>query len=653
MTNKHRWEPLLYSTLGVAAMFLILVAIGVIANYAKLRFDLTEDSVYTLSDGTRKILEKIDAPVTINFYRTRDQNDMPVVLKNYADRVEDLLAEYRQASSGRIEIKKFDPKPDSDAEDSARLDGVEGQSLGAGGLIGMGDKLYLGLAVVSLDEKVALPFLDPSRERLLEYDLTRALSHVLNPQKPNVGVMSGLPVFGQPMNPMMMRMGQQQGQEPWVFVSELKRDFQVREVPITADKIDDDIQVLVVLHPSGITDKTQYALDQFVLRGGKLVAFLDPMSVVDSRNSMNMQNMLQRAASGGSTLEKLVKAWGLEFDLNKVLADKNYVTTIRRGERPAPEPTWLSLTPSAINREDPVTADIDTILLPGSGVFTGTPASGLSQAVLLRSSTNAMLVDKMMAQFGGDTGKDFKPEGKEMSLAIRLTGKFKTAFPDGKPAGTDPAADADKSAEEKAKEAAEADKSKGESLKESTTDGIVILVGDSDLLFDQFSVQVQNFFGQKLIAPFNGNLSLLQNIVEQALGDSDLIKVRSRSVQNRPFEVVKNIQAEAEKKYLATIKTLEDEAAETQRKLNELVQNRDAKNQRFIVPPDVQKDIANLRAKEAETNKQLKQVRKQLRSDIDSLENRLKWLNIAGMPALVAIAGISLALVKRKKTAAK
>ena len=645
MTNHQRkWEPLFYSGLGVAAMLLILIAVGVIASFAKVRVDLTQDSLYTLSEGTRKILGKIDAPLTIHFYRTRDQNEMPTDLRNYADRVDDLLAEYRQAAGGKIVVKKFDPKPDSDAEDSARLDGVEGQVLGAGGLIGMGEKIYLGLSVISLDQKVALPFLDPRRERLLEYDLTRAIAQVLNPQKPNLGVMSGLPVFGQMMNPMMMRMGQQ-GQEPWIFVSELKGDFNVREVPMTAEKIDDDLQVLVVVHPSNITEKTQYALDQFVLRGGKLIAFLDPLSVVDSRNAADMQNMLQRAASGGSSLDRLVKAWGLEFDLSKVLADKSYVTTIRRGDRPAPEPTWLSLTGEAINRDEVVTSDIDNLLLPGAGVFTGTPATGLTQTPLLTSSGNSMLVDKMMAQLGGDTTRDFKPEGKEFTIAVRLAGKFKTAFPDGQPSGEAKADDADKEKNESATPAP--------ALKESTGDPLVILVGDTDLLFDQFTVQVQNFFGQKLIQPFNQNLTLLQNVVEQLMGDSDLIQVRSRAIRSRPFQVVKSIQAEAEKRYLATIKQLEDEAAETQRKLNELLQNREAKDQRLILPPDVQKDIASLRAREAETNRELKRVRKQLRSDIDSLENRLKWINIAGMPIVVAFAGVSLALVKRKKTAAK
>ncbi len=642
---KHKWEPLLYSGLGVAAMFLILVAAGTIFSFLRLRVDLTEDRLYTLSEGTRRILAKIDTPVVIHFYRTRSSTEMPVMMRNYADRVEDLLAEYQQVARGKIQVKKFDPVPDSDAEDSARLDGIEGQVLGPAGLVGMGDKVYLGLAVTCLDQKAALPFLDPQRERLLEYDLTRAIAQVINPQKPNLGLMTALPVFGQRFNPMMAMGG---GQDPWVLLTELQRDFKVRQIELTADKIDDDIEVLVVVHPAGISDKTQFAIDQFLLRGGKLIAFLDPLSLVDSRNAMGMQNMLQRTAQSSSTLEKLLKAWGLEFDVNKVLADREFFTQVRRRDdgRPMPDLTWLSLTPRAINREDVATADLDNVLLPAAAVFTGSAVPGLTQTVLFKSSPNSMRVDKMLAQFGGGTDlKDFKPEEKELTLALRLTGKFKTAFPEGKPADTTPTPEGE---QEQKTETAPA-----EPLKEATRDGVVVLVGDTDLLYDQFCAQIQNFFGQKLIIPFNGNLSFVQNLVEQLMGDSDLIRVRSRGVERREFEVVKNIQARAEQRYRDTIKRLKDDAAETQRKLNDLLANRDPQNQRVILPPDIQQEIANLRAKEARTNRELREVSKQLRRDIDALETRLKWLNTAAMPALVAVAGLSLAVIKRRKTAAK
>jgi ABC-type uncharacterized transport system involved in gliding motility auxiliary subunit len=639
-TNKHKWEPLVYSGLGVAGMLVILVAAGIIAGAAKVRLDLTAEKLYTLSDGTKKVLRQLDTPVSVRFYCTQTGTEMPVLLKNYAQRVEDLLAEFRQQSGGRIEIQKFDPQPDSDAEDSARLDGIEGQPLSQGGIINLtGEKVYLGVAVTCLDEKATLPFLSPAREKLLEYDLTRAIANVTKAKMPNLGVMTGLPMFGQ-MNPMLMRMGQG-GQEPWVILNELKRDFNVKQVEMTAEQIDEDIPVLLVVYPANISEKTQYALDQFVLRGGKLIACLDPLSSVDSRSAMGMQNMLQRAAASGATLDKLLKAWGLEFDMNKVVADKNYVTTVVRGNRPSPEPTWLSLTAAAVNQNDEVTKQIDSLLLPFAGVFTGTPAAGLKETVLLKASPNAQLVDKMMAQFGGDPGKDYAPAGKEYTLALRLTGEFKTAFPEGKPA----AKDEEKEKEDKAKTEDKGKEKKEESLKSGK--GTVVLVGDTDFVFDNYCVQVDPIFGA---TPRNGNLAFVQNLVEQLMGDSNLIPTRSRAVANRPFERVKAIQAHAELAYQSKIKQLEQDLSDTQQKLNEL-QRGNTKNQRFILSPEQQAEINKFYQKKKQVSKELKDVRKQLRKDIDALEVRLKWVNIALMPFLVTVAGVTFAAVTGKMTA--
>src|SRR5215204_5136672 len=268
--KKKGLETWLYSSLGVAAMFIIIIVINAIAAQVKQRVDLTAERAYTLSPGTRAILSKLDTPVQIRFYCTREDNQMPVFLKTYAQRVEDLLGEYRQASKGQIEIQKLDPVPDSDAEDSAKLDGVEGQMRQLGG-----EPFYLGLSVSMLDQKETLPFLSPERERLLEYDISRAISRVMTADKPVVGVMSPLPYAGQQMNPAMMRMGQR-GAQPWVLFSELKSDFNVKEIEMTAEKIPDEVKVLVVIHPKAISEGAQYAIDQFVLRGGKLLAFLDP-----------------------------------------------------------------------------------------------------------------------------------------------------------------------------------------------------------------------------------------------------------------------------------------------------------------------------------------------------------------------------------------
>jgi len=628
--KKKQIETLLYSVAGVGAMFLIVVALNFILGTVKMRRDLTQEKAYTLSAGTRAILKKLEAPVEIRYYCTQGEKEMPSQFKTYAQHVEDLLAEYRQQGRGNVEIKKLNPAPDSDAEDSARLDGIEGQ------LLSNGENLYLGLAISYLDEKMAIPFLSPEKEKLLEYDITRAISRVANPQKPVIGVMTPLPMFGQPMNPMMMRMNQQP-QEAWVIISELQRDFTVKQVPLETDKIDDEIKVLIVAHPKEIKDSAQYAIDQFIMRGGKLIAFLDGMSMVDSRNQQNP--MMPNMGGGGSTLDKLVKAWGLQFDTTKVVADLNFQSRFMQNNRQQVAPAVLSLNSQGINKEDVVTSQLDSLLIPFAGVFTGTPAAGLKETVLLHTTPDSQLVEGMMAQFSGEQiTKDFKPSGMPQKLAIRLSGKFNTAFPDGKPVEKE----ADKKDEKKDEKKTE------DSLKETKGDNAVILVGDSDILYDQFCVQVQNIFGQKVVIPRNGNLNLAQNMVEQMAGDSNLIEVRSRATLSRPFTVVQKMQAQAEASYRSKIKELEDGLQETQKRLNEL-QSKKEKGQRFILSPEQQQEVERFKKQEAGSKKELKEVRRNLRQDIDALENWVKVLNIFGMPVVVTCFGVGRAFLKGQR----
>lgn len=638
--KKKSYETLLYSAVGVLAMALILIAVNVLLGTFKTRIDLTKEKAYTLSDGTKSILRKLDTPVKLRFYFTQSENATPesVFLNAYAKRVEDLLSEYRQAGRGKVIVERYDPQPDSDAEDSARLDGLEGE------MLSNGERLYMGLAISMLDQKQAIPFLAPNRERLLEYDISRAISRVMTPEKPVVGVLSPLPVFGMPANPMMMRMGQQGGQQPWAIITELKNDFTVKQLNMDVDKIDDDVKVLVIIHPREITDKALYAIDQFIMRGGKVIAFLDPLPMMDAREQ---NQMLGSIPNTGSNMEKLLKAWGLGFDISKTVADLNFKMQIGgRNGQPQEAPGVLSITPEGINSEDIVTSQIDNVWLPYAGAFTGTPVEGLKMSVLLHSTTNSQLVDGFMANLAGENIiKDFKPSGTEYALAVRLTGKFKTAFPNGKPEDAKPADATDDKKEEKP--------ATGETLKETKEDNSVILVGDADMLFDNVALrQMQSPFGGVIRMAMNGNLNVCQNAVELFTGDNSLITVRSRAVQNRPFEVVKKMQSEAEANYRSRIKELEDSVTETQQKLNELQQNKE-KGQRFILSPEQEKAIEQLRTKQAQVSKQLKEERKKLRQDIDSLENRLKWFNIAAMPAVVSISGLTLAFYKRKRTSAK
>ena len=644
--KKKTLETILYSAGGVAAMALILVAFNVIAGAFKQRVDLTKEKAFTLSQGTKAILAKLDTPVKIRFYCSQGETTPETVfLKSYARRVEDLLTEYKQAAHGKLQIERYDPQPSSDAEDSARLDGVEGQAMRNG------DRFYLGLAVSQLDQKQSVPFLDPNRERLLEYDLSRAITRVITPEKPVVGVMSPMPLFGMPANPMMARMGQQgQGQQPWVIITELKNDFDVKRIAMDVDKIDDDVKVLLVVHPREITDKGQYAIDQFVMRGGKLIAFLDPLPMVDTREQ---NQMLGNIPNSGSTLDKLLKAWGLAMDTSKVVADMNYKMQLGgRGGQPQEAPAVLSVTSEGINNEDIVTSQIDNLWLPYAGSISGTPVAGLKETVLVKSTKDSQLVDGFMANLSGENVmKEFKASGNQYALAVRLTGRFKTAFPNGKPEDKkeDEKKDADKKDGDKKAEEKKAD----DSLKETKQDNSVIVVADADMLYDRVALQpVQTLFGTAY-APANGNLTFVQNAVEQLTGDNNLIGVRSRATVNRPFTRIKALETAANEKFQSEIKRFEDGKAEAERRINDLQQQKKDKDQRFILSPEQSAELVKLRKDEVEAGQHLRQVQKDLRREVVSLQTKVKWINILGIPAAVTVSGIALAFVKRRKTSAK
>ncbi len=628
--QKKGLETLLYSAGGVVLLAAILIAANFLVSAFNARVDLTQGSVYTLSPGTRAILAKLEAPVKMRFYYSQGSNAVPVGLKTFAKRVEDLLAEYKAASGGRVTIEKFNPEPDSDAEDSATLDAVEGQTTNTG------EKFYLGLSVSFLDQKAAIPVLSPDRERLLEYDITRAIAAVAATKKPVVGVMSALPVLGQPLNPMT----KQQPREPWVLGNELKRVFDVRKVDMEATRIDDDIKVLLVVHPRNITEATEYALDQFVLRGGKLIAFMDPYAYFDQQP--DMMNPLGGSQAGQSMLYTLLKAWGLDMNVNKVIADMTYAS----GAGPRLLPTLLSLNNEALNQDDVVASQVGTLLIPFGGTFSGKPAEGLTHTVLAHTSRNSMPVDLIIATLSGEPStRGFEPSGQEQPIALRLTGKFKTAFPDGKPKPFMPR-------DEKKAEKPKAPATQEPHLTESAGENSVVLVADVDMLTDNAAVDVQDVFGQRLIVPRNGNLNLALSLVEQFTGDQNLISLRSRAAFTRPLTVIRDMEARAQQAYLGKIKALEDDLQKTQEKLAELQKTR-AGGQSTILTPEQQAEIENFRKTAIETRKELKEVRKNLRVETDTLEAWTKVANIALVPLLVALAGLLIALGARRKTRAR
>ena len=611
-----KYEHLIYSAIGLVALVLVLVAFNYLISRVPARLDLTEGRLYTLSEGTKKILRNLQAPVKVKLYVSQGES-VPVPLRSFAQRVEDLVREFKSVAGGNLVIERYNPRPDSEEEDAAQLDGIESQQLVSG------EQFYLGATVSQLDRKQALAAINPQRERLLEYDLVRAIARVGANERPKIGLMAGLPVLGEKFNPFT-----RQSSEPWVLAGELKREFDVKEVPFTAKEIDKDVNVLLLIHPRDIQPEQEYALDQFVLRGGKLIVFVDPYAYFDQ--APQMPGVPPMPSS--SNLPTLFKAWGVEYDPNKVISD----VVFGSGGGARYTPTVLSLNRTALSRDDVVTGSIETLLYAFGGAFGLKPAEGLKATELVHSSPNSMLVDNAEATKSGDQAtRSFKPSGSPMPLAVRLTGKFKTAFPDGlkgdkdKPVAGTPA------------------------LRESGNDNSVILVADVDMLADGAAVDVQEMFGRKIVVPSNGNLAFALGMVEQFAAGDELISLRSRASAFRPLTVVRELEAEAQKQYFGKIQALEDELQKTNAKLQELQKAQGAGGKAGqILSAEQQAELERFRKRVAETRLELKEVRRSLRQDAEALVFWTKVVNIALMPILVALFGVGVALIRRRRVRA-
>jgi ABC-type uncharacterized transport system involved in gliding motility auxiliary subunit len=406
--------------------------------------------------------------------------------------------------------------------------------------------------------------------------------------------------------------------------------------------------VLLVIHPRDIKDSAQYAIDQFVLRGGKLLAFVDPYAYFDQiRNPQNPQ--MPMGGGGVSNLDKLFKAWGVTLESGKVVADLQFLR--RGGQRVLP--SLLAINGEGLDQKDIVTSQVGNVLLPFPGALTLKPAAGLTSTTLIKSSKNAQLMEAMLATQQVDVNNtNVKPTGTEYAMAVRLTGKFKTAFPEGAPKAQPkkeepPADDPNAPKPEKKPETP-----LPAQIRESAKENAVLIVADADFLADQASVQVQEVLGQRLMVPINGNLNFIQSLVEMYSGDENLINLRSRAAQFRPLTVIQSMQAKAAEVYTDKIRGLEESLGATQRRISEL-QKTKAEGQKFILSPEQQKELEDFRKKQADARKDLKDLRKNLRAETDKLETWTKIINVAAVPLLVAIIGLMFAVVKRKRVSAK
>ncbi|HAC33461.1 MAG TPA: ABC transporter [Gammaproteobacteria bacterium] len=610
------------SITSLVIALILLFAVNILSGllFSNARLDMTEEQLYTLTPGSRAILDNLDEDIALTFYFSDSQlRDVPTI-KAYAVRVEELLREYANLSNGHIRLRVVDPEPFSEVEDEAVRAGVRGVPVND-----VGETAYFGLAASnSTDGEEVIPFFAADNEALLEHDLTRMIYKLSNPKKPVVAVISSLPINGQ------QGRGGQPGTPAWTVLEQMKEIFEVRVLVGEQDRIDDDVDILMLVHPKMMPDETLVAIDQYVLGGGKTMVFVDPYSDVEIVPSMPFMQSQQEPKSP-SEFEPQLAAWGVSVDFTQLAGDPEAarrVTTSRNpNDTPQPYLPWLELKPDHLSQQDVTTSSLNTLFMATAGAIEKLPDSEVTFEPIIETGENAGLVAVDMIQFSPNPKEilnQFIPSGKKV-LAARLTGSINTAFADGLPEGIT---------------------WEGELLTEGDS-AQILLIADSDLLHDRFWVEVQDFFGDRIAFPYADNGNFVINALDNLSGSSDLISVRSRGTYARPFDRVVDLGKAAEERFRATERQLQARLQETDQRLSELqkqAQGADA----ALLDEQARLEIDNFLQEKVAIRKQLRTVQHDLRKDIEALEARLKFINIGLVPLLIGFVAL-LAMVTQSR----
>jgi ABC-type uncharacterized transport system involved in gliding motility auxiliary subunit len=616
------------STLGwgaVAALALAFIGLTIVFNYslAGWQLDLTQNRLYTVSPGTDRILQSIKEPIDLYFYYSAKTAESIPQIRPYGQRVHDFLEELAQRSGGMIHLHVIDPQPFSVDEDRAAQLGVTGSAINDAGT-----KFYFGLAGTnSTNGQQAIPFFDPSKQSFLEYDVVKLVYQLAHPAKPVVAWLSTLPMTGG-YDPQSGQMRQ-----PWTIYSQATQLFDVHALQPTATSITPDVRVLVLVDPKNLSPATQYAIDQYALRGGHIVAFVDPMAESDQSAGNPMQSM---GADRASHMEKLLGAWGVDFNPGEVVADRGHALTVamREGEPPVEHLGILGLGDHSLSQTDVITSGLSNVNVATAGYLTAAKGATVRFEPLIQSSADAepMPTRRFAMLFNPATLLDgFKPTGTRYTIAARVTGMVKSAFPDGPPKGvTLPAGQRD--------------------LKASIKPFNLVVFADTDLLSDYLWVREQQLFGQNVSQAWASNGDLVLNALDNLTGSSDLISVRGRAGFTRPFLRVDALRRTADARFHAQEEQLQQELQQTEQQLTLLQSKRNDKSA-LILTPAQQQEIEHFEAEKLEIRKQLRAVQAGLVSDIDRLGTQLKVIDIIVMPALLALAALLIAAMRRRRPA--
>lgn len=609
-------KRILYSGAGLVLIAVAFLAFNMVASLGlpNARLDLTEQKLYTISAGTERILAELDEPVNLYFFYSDNATRDLVPVRNYARRVEEMLRAYERAADGKIRLKVIDPEPFSEDEDRAAEFGLHAVPLQQGG-----DKLYFGLAGTNaLDDVQTIPFFPLDQEEFLEYEISRLVQTLAKPQRPVVGVLSGLQLEGG-FNPLTGQAG-----APWMVMEQIRQQFAIKSLQAGVDRIPDEVSVLLLVHPKQLPQPTLYAIDQFVLRGGKLLAFVDPYSESDDSGLLG-------GSGNASDLEPLFKAWGLRLRAGEMLADGSYAMAVGIGQgeeqRPVRHPAWLSLPKAALDQEDITTAALENLTVASAGILEPLEGARTRFTPLLHSSEYAMPMDAQRLAGLRDPQellRDLEPTGERYVLAARIAGPAQSAYPQGIEGQKDGLQDA--------------------------ANINVIVVADTDLLADRMWVQVQEFFGQRIPQPFADNAGFAINALDNLAGSDALISVRSRGRFSRPFTVVEDLQRQAEVRFREKEEVLKQQLAQTEQRLAELQQG-DSPDQVLELTPEQQATVQQFLQEKVKIRKELREVRYQLNADIEALGRSLKFVNIALVPLLLTLGVVGLWLLRRRRVA--
>ena len=630
---------------GLLIAAVLFGAANMLSNAAlsSARFDLTEHNLYTLSEGTKNIMKGLEEPITLRLYLSKKLATGLPGIKSYANRVEEMLEEFEQVSGGGIILQVIDPEPFSEEEDRAVAYGLQGVPLEGGT-----KQFYFGMVgTSSTDEQEVVPFFQPEREEFLEYDLAKLVHSLANPKKQVLGLLSGLPIEGGPPNPMMPQAG---GGAPWLIMDHIRQLVEVKTIEKNATEIPKEVSVLMIVHPKNLSEKTLYAIDQFVLGGGRALVFVDPHAEAD-RGMATPNNPFGGTGPKNSDLGKLFESWGVELVKDKVVGDLPLAKKVQIQQQGRPRvvdyPVWIGLEKPHMSGDDIVTAQIPNINLASAGILKKKEGSETELIPLLQSDEAAMQIAASRLAFMPDvTGmlNSYKPGGEKLVLAARIRGTVKSAFPDGVPKSKPEESEKGKSDEKP-------ESTPKEHLSTSREPINVIVIADTDLLQDRFWVQVQNFFGQRIGIPNAGNGSFVTNAIDNLGGSNDLISVRSRSGFSRPFTLVKAIQQDAEQQFRQKEQALQNRLKATEQKIQNM-QSQKQEGNALILSPEQQAEIAKFRQELVEVRKELRGVQHELVKNIDGLEGWVKFLNIGFVPLLIGIAGVWIGSkqMRRRKT---